>query len=44
MFKAICKLGLGHRLKEAQRAVQVRAIKGVVENQKSENAGCYSRC
>jgi len=27
------------RLKEARRAVQVRAIKGVVENQKSESSG-----
>jgi len=29
----------GHRLKEAQRAVQVRAIEGVVENQESESSG-----
>jgi hypothetical protein len=29
----------GHRLKEAQRAVQVRAIKDVVENQKSQSPG-----
>jgi hypothetical protein len=28
-----------HRLKEAQRAVQVRTIKGVAENQKSKRAG-----
>jgi hypothetical protein len=27
-----------HRFKEARRAVQVRAIKGVAENQKSERA------
>ena len=33
MFKAICKLGLeGIVSKEAQLAVQVRAIKGVAEN------------
>jgi hypothetical protein len=32
----------GHRLKEAQRAVQVRVIKGVVENQKSEGTGSNS--
>jgi hypothetical protein len=30
MFKAVCKLGL-EDLKEARRAVQVWAIKGVVE-------------
>jgi hypothetical protein len=33
-----------HRLKEAQRALQVRAVKGVAENQKSERAGGNSRC
>jgi hypothetical protein len=33
----------GHRLKEARRAVQVRAVKGVVENQKSEGSRCHSR-
>jgi len=33
-----------HRLKEARRAVQVRAIKkGVVENQKSQSASGNAR-
>jgi hypothetical protein len=32
----------GRRLKEAQRAVQVRAIKGVAENQKSKRASGYT--
>jgi hypothetical protein len=31
----------GHRLKETRRAVQVRAFKGVAENQKSEITGRY---
>ena len=44
MFQAICKLGLeGIVLKEAQRAVQVRAVKGVVEDQKSEGLCGNSR-
>jgi hypothetical protein len=30
-------------LKEARRAVQVRAVKGVVENQKSASSGSYAR-
>jgi ATP-dependent DNA ligase len=34
----------GHRFKEARRAVQVRAIKGVAENQKSEGTRRHSRC
>jgi hypothetical protein len=43
MFKAIYKLGLeGRRLKEAQRAVQVGAIEGVVENQESKSTRCYA--
>jgi hypothetical protein len=33
----------GHRLKEAQRAVQVRAIKGLAENQKSKRSGSHTR-
>jgi hypothetical protein len=28
-----------HRLKEAQRAVQVRAVQGVAENQESQSSG-----
>jgi hypothetical protein len=32
-----------HRLKEARRAVQVRAFKGVVENQKSQSASSDPR-
>jgi hypothetical protein len=43
MFAAVCQLGPGgHCLKEAQRAVQVRAVKGVAENQKSDSAGSNS--
>jgi hypothetical protein len=33
----------GHRLKEAQRAVQVGAIEGMAENQKSESASSDTR-
>jgi hypothetical protein len=32
----------GYRLKEAQRAVQVGAIKGVVENQESQCTGSHA--
>jgi hypothetical protein len=32
-----------HRLEEARRTVQIRAIKGVAENQKSECAGSHTR-
>jgi len=31
-----------HWLEEARRAVQARAIEGVVENQKSESASSYT--
>jgi len=45
MFKAIiCKLGLeGIVSKKARRALQVRSIKGVAENQKSEGTRCHPR-
>jgi hypothetical protein len=29
--------------RQALRAVQVRAIRGVAENQESESTGCYTR-
>jgi hypothetical protein len=34
----------GYRLKEARRTVQVRAIKGVAENQKSKCSVSDTRC
>jgi hypothetical protein len=42
MFAAVCQPG-GHRFKEARRTIQIRAIKGVAENQKSEGTGSHSR-
>jgi hypothetical protein len=37
----VVSTAIAHRLKEAQRAVQVRSIKGVAEDQKSERTGSY---
>jgi hypothetical protein len=42
MFKAICKLGLEGIVSKNQRAIQVRVIKGVAENQKSQSSGSYA--